>query len=100
MYGIQALWTAARHDLPVTFLILDNSEYAAVRLFGNSIGGGKLPGTDLGGIDFAALASSMGCRGVAITEPSGLVPGLTAALADKRPTLVHIRVTSSEKSPY
>jgi benzoylformate decarboxylase len=37
---------------------------------------------------------------VTITEPAGLVPGLTAALADPRPTLVHIRVTSAEKSLY
>ncbi|WP_372661553.1 benzoylformate decarboxylase [Amycolatopsis kentuckyensis] len=100
MYGIQALWTAARQELPVTILILDNTEYAAVRIFGDSIGGGKLPGTELGGIDFAALAASMGCQSMTITEPSGLVPGLTAALADQRPTLVHIRVTSSEKSLY
>ncbi|WP_284746800.1 benzoylformate decarboxylase [Amycolatopsis sp. RTGN1] len=100
MYGIQALWTAARQDLPVTILIMDNSEYAAVRIFGDSIGSEKLPSTELGGIDFAALAASMGCQGVTITEPAGLVPGLTAALDDKRPTLVHIRVTSSEESPY
>ncbi|MFJ9778774.1 benzoylformate decarboxylase [Amycolatopsis sp. NPDC101161] len=100
MYGIQALWTAARQELPVTILILDNTEYAAVRIFGDSIGGGKLPGTELGGIDFAALASSMGCQGVTISEPAGLVPALTAALADNRPTLVHIRVKSSEKSLY
>jgi benzoylformate decarboxylase len=100
MYGIQALWTAARQELPVTILILDNTEYAAVRIFGESVDGGKLPGTVLGGIDFAALASSLGCQGVTITEPAGLIPGLTAALADPRPTLVHIRVTSAEKSMY
>ncbi|MFG1642415.1 benzoylformate decarboxylase [Amycolatopsis sp. NPDC049252] len=100
MYGIQALWTAARQELPVTIVILDNTEYAAVRIFGESIDGGKLPGTSLGGIDFAALASSMGCQSVTITEPSGLAAGLAAALDDKRPTLVHIRVTSAEKSLY
>ncbi|VVJ22086.1 Benzoylformate decarboxylase (EC [Amycolatopsis camponoti] len=100
MYGIQALWTAARQNVPVTILIMDNTEYAAVRIFGDSIGGDKIPGTELGGIDFAALAASMGCQGVTITEASGLVPGLTAALDDKRPTLVHIRVTSAEKSLY
>jgi benzoylformate decarboxylase len=100
MYGIQALWTAARQDLPVTILILDNTEYAAVRIFGGSIGSDKLPGTQLGGIDFAALASSMGCQGVKITEPADLVPGLTAAFDAKHPTLVHIRVASAEKSMY
>ncbi|WP_372670252.1 benzoylformate decarboxylase [Amycolatopsis kentuckyensis] len=100
MYGIQALWTAARQELPVTILIMDNSEYAAVRILGETIGGAKLPGTELGGIDFAALASSMGCQGVTITEPSGLVPGLTSALADPRPTLVHVKVAASDRTLY
>ncbi|MFJ7211962.1 benzoylformate decarboxylase [Amycolatopsis sp. NPDC098790] len=100
MYGIQALWTAARQELPVTIVIMDNTEYAAVRILGETIGGEKLPGTELGGIDFAALASSMGCQGVTISEPSGLVPGLTAALADPRPTLVHIKVAASERTLY
>ncbi|WP_284749632.1 benzoylformate decarboxylase [Amycolatopsis sp. RTGN1] len=100
MYGIQALWTAARQDVPVTILILDNSEYAAVRILGDAIGGEKIPGTQLGGIDFAALAASMGCQAVTITEPSGLVPGLTAALGEKRPTLVHIRVAASDRTIY
>ncbi|MEV4057230.1 benzoylformate decarboxylase [Amycolatopsis sp. NPDC049688] len=100
MYGIQALWTAARRELPVTFVILDNSEYAAVRILGDAIGGEKLPGTELGGIGFAALAESMGCHGVTITEPADLVPGLTAALSDPRPTLVHVRVVASTKSLY
>jgi benzoylformate decarboxylase len=100
MYGIQALWTAARQELPVTFVILDNSEYAAVRIYGDSIGSVKLPDTGLGGIDFAALAASMGCQGTTVTEPSGLVPALTAALADHRPTLVRVRVTSPSGSHY
>ena len=100
MYGIQALWTAARQELPVTILIMDNSEYAAVRILGETIGGAKLPGTELGGIDFAALASSMGCQGMTISEPSGLAPGLTAALADPRPTLVHIKVAASDRTLY
>ncbi|MBE1500532.1 benzoylformate decarboxylase [Amycolatopsis lexingtonensis] len=100
MYGIQALWTAARQELPVTIVIMDNTEYAAVRILGETIGGAKLPGTELGGIDFAALAASMGCHGVTITEPNGLAPGLTAALADPRPTLVHVKVAPSDRTLY
>ncbi|MFJ1766746.1 benzoylformate decarboxylase [Amycolatopsis sp. NPDC088138] len=100
MYGIQALWTAARQELPVTIVILDNTEYAAVRILGDAIGGAKLPGTQLGGIDFSALAASMGCQGIAITEPASLAPALTAALADKRPTLVHVRVVAENTTIY
>jgi benzoylformate decarboxylase len=100
MYGIQGLWTAARKQLPVTFVIFDNSEYAAVRLLGDTMGGVKLPGTELGGIDFAALAGSMGCQGVTISEPSELAAGLAAALADPRPTLVHVRVAPTHALSY
>ncbi|WP_410669780.1 benzoylformate decarboxylase [Amycolatopsis sp. cmx-4-68] len=100
MYGIQALWTAARHDVPLTIVIMDNSEYAAVRILGDAIGGEKLPGTELGGIAFANLAASLGCQGVTVTEPSALAPALTAALADKRPTLVHVRVVPAGEKIY
>jgi benzoylformate decarboxylase len=100
MYGIQALWTAARQELPLTIVILDNTEYAAVRILGDAIGGAKLPGTQLGGIDFSTLAASMGCQGIAITEPAALAPALTAALADKRPTLVHVRVVPENSTIY
>ncbi len=100
MYGIQALWTAARQELPVTIVILDNTEYAAVRILGDAIGGSKLPGTQLGGIEFSALAASMGCQGIAITEPAALAPALTAALADDRPTLVHVRVVPENSTIY
>jgi benzoylformate decarboxylase len=100
MYGIQALWTAAREQLPVTFVIIDNAEYAAVRILGDSIGGAKLPGTQLGGIDFPALAASMGCEAYAVTDPSSLTPILTRALADPRPTLIHARVSSTADTLY
>ncbi|WP_328612725.1 benzoylformate decarboxylase [Amycolatopsis sp. NBC_00355] len=100
MYGIQALWTAARQELPVTIVILDNTEYAAVRILGDAIGGSKLPGTQLGGIEFSALAASLGCQGIAITEPAALAPALTAALAEDRPTLVHVRVAPENSAIY
>ncbi|OZM70530.1 benzoylformate decarboxylase [Amycolatopsis antarctica] len=92
MYGIQALWTAAREQVPVTFVIMDNSQYAAVRILGEAAGGAKLPGVELGGIDFAALAASLGCTGHHVRSPAELGTALTAALADDRPNLLHVRV--------
>ena len=100
MYGIQALWTAARENLPVTFVILDNSQYAALKVLGEAIGGAKLPGTELGGIDFAALARGMGCQAHAVSEAGELEKVLAEALADPRPTLVHVRVDGASKGLY
>jgi benzoylformate decarboxylase len=33
MYSIQALWTAAQHGLPITFVVMNNSGYGALRAF-------------------------------------------------------------------
>ncbi|MFI7676300.1 benzoylformate decarboxylase [Actinophytocola sp. NPDC049390] len=90
MYSIQGLWTAAREHLPVTFVVLDNAQYAAVDILSGP--DDKMPGVELGGIDFVALAEGMGCHTHRVTRPHELKPALTQALADDRPTLVHVRV--------
>lgn len=100
MYSIQALWTAAAEGVPVTFVILDNTQYAAVRILGEAMGGEKLPGVDLGGIDFGAIASGMGCSTYQAEQPAELKPALSAALADPRPSLVHVRVDPSPERIY
>jgi benzoylformate decarboxylase len=100
MYCVQALWTAAQQHVPVTFVILDNSQYAAVRILGEAAGGEKVPGVDLGGIDFAALAGSLGCATRYVEHPSELKPALSVALADDRPTLLHVRVDPNPQVLY
>jgi benzoylformate decarboxylase len=100
MYSIQALWTAAREHVPVTFVILDNSQYAAVRILGEAAGGEKVPGVDLGGIDFVALAGSLGCVTHYVEQPDELKTALSAALAEDRPTLLHVRVDPDPQVLY
>jgi benzoylformate decarboxylase len=100
MYSIQALWTAARENVPVTFVILDNSGYAAVSILAGSEGGAKVPGTELGGIDFAALATGMGCAAHRVEQPAELRAALDKALADDRPTLVHVLVDPDPPALY
>jgi benzoylformate decarboxylase len=100
MYGIQALWSAAREQTRAVFVILDNSEYAAVRLLGERAGGDKLPGTRLGGIDFAELARSMGVDGRRVDDPGALADALRDALAATGPTLLHVPVGGEAPAPY
>src|SRR6202008_1864958 len=99
MYGIQAPWTAAREGLPVTFVILDNAQYAAVDILAGPEYG-KMPGVELGGLDFSALATGMGCRAHRVEQPHELKPALAAALADDRPTVVHVQVDPNPTSLY
>jgi benzoylformate decarboxylase len=100
MYSIQALWTAARENLPVTVVILDNAQYAAVRILGEATGGHKLPGTDLGELDFVALAHGMGCAAHRVDEPAELTDALSAAITDDRPTLLHVPVDQNPPTIY
>ncbi|HEV8561167.1 MAG TPA: benzoylformate decarboxylase [Actinophytocola sp.] len=100
MYSIQALWTAVQHRVPVTFVILDNTQYAAVRILAENDGGAKVPGVDLGGIDFVALAAGMGCATHLVEHAHDVRPALTKALADDRPTLVHIKVDPDPEPLY
>lgn len=94
MYGIQALWTAAQEHVPAVFVILDNREYGAVREHAAISIGSKVPGSDLGGLDFGGLARSMGCDAVLVERPDELAPAVSTALASPNPTLVHVRIRS------
>lgn len=100
MYSIQALWTAAREGASVTFLVLDNQEYSAVRLLGGADEQNKLPGVDLGGIDFVTLATSMGCHSRRIDNLDTLKTALPESFAHPGPVVLHIPVTPTESRPY
>jgi len=68
-YGVTALWTAAHYRVPVTFVILRNGSYGALRWFGRLLGTPDVPGTQIPGLDFTSIAAGYGV-------PAGTVTGL------------------------
>ncbi|MDJ1133459.1 benzoylformate decarboxylase [Streptomyces iconiensis] len=103
LYSVQALWTAVRHRAPVTYLLLDNGGYSAVRGLARRLAIRDVPGTDIGGIDFALLAASFGCPGELVEDPAALPAALDRALApgdDEGPLLLHVRVPADDSPPY
>ncbi|SED60139.1 benzoylformate decarboxylase [Streptomyces melanosporofaciens] len=103
LYSVQALWTAARHRAPVTYLLLDNGGYGAVKALGRRIGITPVPGTEIVGIDFAALAGSFGCPADRVERPDDLPKALDRALAlgrDDGPVLLQIRVPADDSPAY
>jgi len=100
MYGIQALWTAARERAGITVVVLDNEQYSAVRTLGSAAGGRGPPGVDLGGLDFVGIARGMGCPAESVECPADLEAALSAALADPGPRLVHVRVDGRPPEMY
>ncbi|MFF7981969.1 benzoylformate decarboxylase [Streptomyces sp. NPDC007901] len=103
LYSVQALWTAARHRAPVTYVLLDNGGYAAVRALGRRIGIEPVPGTEITGIDFTALAESFGCPAAHAEHPGELPAALDHALGrgdDSGPFLLHVAVTGGAGTLY
>jgi benzoylformate decarboxylase len=95
-YGITALWTAAVHRLPVTFVVLRNDEYAILKWFGALEGANGAPGLELPGLDTAAVARAYGVAAESIADPEALVAALrTAVGAGDGPRLIEVPVTGA-----
>jgi benzoylformate decarboxylase len=92
MYCIQAIWTAAQRGLPITFVVMNNSGYGAMRAFSQIMQAHRPPGIDLPGLDFVALARGLGCPGKRVTEIEQLDQILGEALAANGPALVDVVV--------
>jgi len=91
-YSVQGFWTAARHELPVVFLVMDNSEYAILKAFAAYLEAPGVPGLDLGGIDFAGLAAGYGLPYKGVERAGDLAGALREAFALGGPSLVHVRI--------
>ena len=95
MYGIQGLWTAARHKLPITYVIANNRGYRIIKerlvSFRKT---DRFTGMDLRDpdIDFISLAKSFGLAARRVTDPQDIAPALREAFASGRPNLVDLRV--------
>ncbi|HWO64417.1 MAG TPA: thiamine pyrophosphate-dependent enzyme, partial [Umezawaea sp.] len=95
MYTVQALWTAVRHRVPITVLVLDNRGYGALRAMAAAAGATAVPGLDLGDLDPVALAAGMGCAGRHLDSTVDLAAELAKAIDDPAaPTLLHITVST------
>lgn len=95
MYSIQTLWTAAQHKLKTVYVVLNNGKYAAMKRFGGILGfpaGSYLPGTDLPGIDFAALAQAQGCQATRASTAAELAQALADADRGDGPFLIEVVV--------
>jgi benzoylformate decarboxylase len=99
LYTIQALWTAAHHRIPVTYVICNNASYRILKVnmldyLGEAAAGRRFVAMDLTDplLDFARLADAFGVRGRRVEHPDDLAPTLREALAANEPSLVDVVV--------
>jgi benzoylformate decarboxylase len=99
LYGIQALWTAAHHRIPVTFVIANNAQYKILKDSGNVM---ALPQMALKNylamdlvepeVDFVGLARSFGVEAQRVTEPDELSERVGEALYRTKPLLLDVAI--------
>jgi len=106
MYSIQALWTAAHHNLNLVFVILSNREYRILKhnidvyrsRFDAESNRGythmDLTGPDFG---FVQMAAGMGVPGEQVSEPEEFTAALARAIATDGPALIDVVIEGKAK---
>src|SRR5439155_1415389 len=105
MYAPQALWTAARYRLPITYIVPNNTSYAILKsgmlsLDLPSAKRGIFPGMDLidPEIDYVGLAKALGVRAERVEKPGELREVLAECLASAGPSLVDVAIDRGFKA--
>jgi benzoylformate decarboxylase len=104
MYTIQGLWTAARENLRMVFVIINNYSYRILKQRTNAMKGMAAQhdtyvamDLDQPRIDFIQVARGLGLTAHKASTLSDLSDLLEAALAADRPTLIDVEVDRSWK---
>jgi benzoylformate decarboxylase len=89
-YSISALWTAVQYNIPTIFIIMKNGTYGALRWFAGVLEVEDVPGLDVPGIDFCALAQGYGMQSFNARNKAQLEEALRQALALQAPVLIEV----------
>lgn len=104
MYTIQGLWTAARENLQIVFVIINNYSYRILKQRTNAMKGSAAQtdnyvamDLDKPRVDFVSVAQGMGLKACKASTLSDFGDLMEAALAHNGPTLIDVEVDRSWK---
>src|SRR6202022_3992685 len=84
---MNGLMTAVEQDIPIITVVFNNNALGWV------LHGSGPFAAEFKDWDHAAIARSLGCRGVRVEDPSALAPALHEALAARQPTVIDVRTS-------
>lgn len=91
LFGLQGLWSAARQNVPVLFVVMSNGAYRTVQDTYEALGAkGSCPGTELGLLDFTRAAAFFGVDAVRAESARQLRELVAGAAELKGPLLVDV----------
>jgi acetolactate synthase-1/2/3 large subunit len=90
---IHSLSTAVQYDLPVVFIVMNDSQLGMIRE-----GQGSAPiGSEFIDTDYAKIAKAFGCEGERILNPEDFAPALQKAFHSKVPYVIDVIVSREER---
>jgi len=96
-FSPQALWTAAREELPILFVILVNREYGILKRMLKALDGHSVRSNDMRTvelidppIDFAAMAKTYGVEAMTVAHADEIGDAVRKGLAAGKPMLLEI----------
>ena len=91
-YHLSELETALRYGIHPVIVVNDNrSLNQETEIYASAYGGVQREGLEMWqfrDLDIAAMAESLGCRGIRVEQPEGVVPALEEALRADRPVVL------------
>ncbi|HTY24392.1 MAG TPA: thiamine pyrophosphate-binding protein [Desulfomonilaceae bacterium] len=98
MHGLE-IQTAARFDVPVIYVVINNSAFGNVWLRASKIGPKPSELTSLPDHDWAGLAKALGLKSVTVRKPQELAPAFHQALEAKSAFLVDVKADKRFGTP-
>ncbi|NEW77479.1 thiamine pyrophosphate-binding protein [Streptomyces rhizosphaericus] len=97
--GIADWETAQRLGLPITYVVLDNTSMAWIKMLQHLFTGARYFGVDPGPLDPVTLARGMGIVAAAASDSSELEKLAKDSLKAEGPRTIHVRVPEHISSP-
>jgi benzoylformate decarboxylase len=99
LYGIQGLWTAARYNIPATFVIANNTQYKILKFCGDVMNLPAMCNRDYVGmditnpeVDYIALARGFGVEAHRVTEPDEVAERVRNSFSRQKPLLLDVPI--------
>jgi acetolactate synthase-1/2/3 large subunit len=91
--------TAVTYDIPVVWVVLNDSRLNAVYHGQKLQYAGRTIGCDFHRMDIAKIAEGLGALGLRVSSPEEIGPAMAAALASGRPAVIDIVIDAEEVPP-
>jgi benzoylformate decarboxylase len=103
-FGLQALWTAVHDATRITWVVINNQSYAAVKSALQRYGGaaavrGEYPASAIPGPNLAEVARGFGAFGQRIERLADLAPALHAARDHNGPAVIEVLTDPDDVGP-